>query len=352
MKATLFAMSGLLLFQEGAIAEELARRSDAPSERYANADLEFGMVRDARGQGLRTLTTVPRAAGRHPGILLVGWLSCDSTELRPDSQDGISRLLRQVIAEGDAVLMRLDKPGVGDSEGDCRETDFETELSGYRSAFAALRAHRRVDAARITLLGISNGGGFAPLVAAGAPVSGYVSIGGWSKTWFEHMIELERRRLALAGRAAGAINAEMKLLALLHAEYLLERRTPAEVISAHPNLQSVWYDEPKHQYGRPAAFYHQLQALDLAAAWAKVAAPTLVVWGEYDWIMSRDDQTNIVDLVNAHGPGRARLLSVPRMDHSFTTHPNAKAAFENMGAGAYPAEAAAEIISFLRAATR
>lgn len=352
--------------QSAQAPDSLPRRANAPVEQFRNATVELGAVQGARGHRVRTLITTPRAAGRLPAVFLVGWLSCDSVEVRPDAKDGVSRLLRQIIEESSAVVMRVDKPGVGDSEGDCRETDFTTELSGYRAAFASLRSHSRVDPARIVMLGISNGGGFAPLVAestgspavtgsgatAGAAVAGYVSIGGWSKTWFEHMIELERRRLALEGRPAGAINADMKSLALFHAAYLLEGRTPAEVIAAHPDLKPIWYDEPGHQYGRPASFYHQLQSLDLAAAWSKVSAPALIVWGEYDWIMSREDQSFVVDLVNARKPGNARLLSVPAMDHSFSTHPNAKAAYDRMGAGNYPDAAAAEILRFIREVTR
>jgi len=330
---------------------ELPRRANAPSERYENIAVELGSVRDARGERLRTLLTVPRAEGKLPAIFLAGWLSCDSIEVSASSSDGVTRLLRQLITETGAIVARVDKPGVGDSEGNCAETDFDTELSGYRAAFRALSAHARVDPTRVLLLGISNGGGFSPLVAEGVPVAGFVSIGGWSKTWFEHMIELERRRLALEGRPRAAISAEVKQLAEFHAAYLLERRTPGEVIRLKPALKSAWYDEPTHQYGRPAAYYHQLQALDLGAAWSKVAVPALIVWGEYDWIMSREDQTLIVDAINANAPGKARLLSVPRMDHSFSTHPTPKAAYDRMGAGDYPQAAAAEIVAFIRATT-
>jgi pimeloyl-ACP methyl ester carboxylesterase len=331
------------------------------TQQYQNVDVQLSSVSDARGERLRTLVTVPRAKDARPdqqntrprdklpAIFVVGWLSCDSVELRAGARDGVSRLLYQVIEESGALVMRVDKPGVGESEGNCRETDFDTELSGYRAGFAALKAHPRADTARIVMLGISNGGGFAPLVADGTQVAGYVSVGGWSKTWFEHMIELERRRLALEGRPPGTATAELKQLAQFHAAYLLERRTPSEVIAAHPELKPVWYDEPAHQYGRPAAFYHQLQALDLAAAWSKLDTRALIVWGEYDWIMSREDQTLIVDAVNANAPGKARLLTVQRMDHSFSTHATPKAAFERMGGGDYPQAAAAEIVAFIRA---
>jgi pimeloyl-ACP methyl ester carboxylesterase len=353
MRLLTFTLFLLATTQAASAADgDLPRRANAAPERYENVALELGSVRDARGERLRTLTTLPRTEGKLPAIFLAGWLSCDSIEVPASGGDGVARLLRQLITDSGAIVTRMDKPGVGDSEGNCAETDFDTELSGYRAAFRALRAHPRVDPTRIVLLGISNGGGFSPLVAEGAPIAAFVSIGGWSKTWFEHMIELERRRLALAGRPRATITSEVKPLSEFYAAYLLERRTPADVMRLKPALKNAWYDEPEHQYGRPAAYYHQLQALDLGAAWSKVAVPALIVWGEYDWIMSRDDQTLIVDSVNANAPGKARLLTVARMDHSFSTHATPKAAFDRMGVGDYPQAAAAEILAFIRIVTR
>jgi pimeloyl-ACP methyl ester carboxylesterase len=323
-------------------AADLTKKT--PLEQHPGIETTAGVVQGPGGLRLRTITTAPPGTGRLAAVFVVGWLSCDSVELR-ESPRGVDRVVQDVVRKSNALVFRVDKPGVGDSEGDCARTDFDTELEGYRRAFAQFQQHPRVDRSRIMLLGISNGGGFAPLVANGTPVAAYVSIGGWSKTWFEHMIELERRRLALSGTDPARTDAEMKRLAEFHAAYLFERLTPGQVVERRPHLKGVWYDEPDSQYGRPASFYHQLQDLDLAAAWSKVRAPTLVVWGEYDWIMDRADQDQIVRLV---GPS-ARLLVVPRADHSLSQHANAVAAFRNMGRGEYPKAAAEEIVGFVKA---
>jgi pimeloyl-ACP methyl ester carboxylesterase len=315
----------------------------APLEQHPGIEVVAGTVEGPGGLRLRTLVTAPPGSGRLAGVFVVGWLSCDSVELTANPR-GANHLLQDVVRKSGALVFRVDKPGVGDSEGDCARTDFVTELEGYRRAFAVFRQHPRVDPARVVLLGISNGGGFAPLVAGDAPVSAYVSVGGWSKTWFEHMIDLERRRIVLSGTDPARVAAALKPLAELHAAYLFDRLTPAQVVERRPGLKGVWYDEPDSQYGRPARFYHQLQDLDLAAAWGAVRAPTLVVWGEYDWIMDRSDQEQIAGLV---GPA-ARLLVVPRMDHVFTQHPDARAAFRNMGRGEYAAGAAEEVLAFLK----
>ena len=320
---------------------ELPRK--APLEEHPGIETVAGTVEGPGGQRLRSIVTIPRAAGRLPAVFVVGWLSCDSVELNENPR-GVNRLIQDVVRKSGALVYRVDKPGVGESEGDCGKTDFVTELEGYRRAFAVLRQDPRIDPARIVLLGISNGGGFAPLVAGDAPVAAYVSVGGWSKTWFEHMIDLERRRIVLSGTEPAKVAAQLKPLEELHAAYLFDRLTPAQVAERRPHLKGVWYDAPDSQYERPARFYHQLQDLDLAAAWGKVRAPTLVVWGDYDWIMDRADQEQIVRLV---GPA-ARLLVVPRADHGLTQHPDAKTAFEKMGRGEYAAAAAEEIVAFIR----
>jgi pimeloyl-ACP methyl ester carboxylesterase len=150
--------------------------------------------------------------------------------------------------------------------------------------------------------------------------------------------------VVLSGTDPARVTPALKALSEFHAAYLFERLTPAQVVERHPHLRGAWYDAPDAQYGRPARYYHQLQTLDLAAAWGKVHVPTLVVWGEYDWIMDLRDQEQIVRLV---GPS-AHLLVVPRADHVFSQHPDAQDAFRRMGAGDYPQAAADQILAFLR----
>ncbi len=322
---------------------------EAARESHSGLVTEWGSIDGPSGLLLRTIVTRPKHAALTPAIFVVGWLSCDSVEIpQTATADPIATLLRDLAERSGATLFRVDKPGCGDSEGVCGSTDFLTELDGYRKAFAAMRSDPDIDVSRIMVVGISNGGGFAPLVVGNTPVAGYVTVGGWSKTWFEHMVDLERRRLALIGTPPAQINAMVAKLAEFHAAYLFDQMTPAQVIKTRRHLSGIWYDEPESQYGRPASFYHQLQQLDLSAAWARVSVPTLVVWGEYDWIMDRADQEQIVRLVNGNGTELASLLVVPRTDHSFAMHDGPQSAFDHMGEGKYPTDAADRLVRFLR----
>ena len=76
----------------------------------------------------------------------------------------------------------------------------------------------------------------------------------------------------------------------------------------------------------------QLQdaSLDVESAWATLAdrgIPALVIWGEYDWIMSRGEADRAVAIVNAKKPGSATLVVLPKTDHGLMTYASIQAAF-------------------------
>jgi pimeloyl-ACP methyl ester carboxylesterase len=320
-----------------------------PLERHDGIEVVHGSVTGARGQRLRTIFTRPeKASGRLPAVFFVGWLSCDSIEAPrgPSASDGMAQLIARLVTRSGWATFRVDKPGAGDSEGTCSACDFETELAGYRAAFRALAEDPRVDPARVVLVGMSNGGGFAPLVPDGRAAAGYVSIGGWGRTWYEHMLETDRIRAALSGKSPAELTRLMKATAELYTAYLIGKKAPGDVVRAAPSLASVWSEPPAHQYGRPAAFYQQLQDLNLAEAWEKVDARTLVLWGDQEFIMSRADAEAIAAAVNAKHPGRARFAVLPKTSHFLTVHGTIEQAFR-FEPGAFAEEAASLVLAFL-----
>lgn len=333
-------------------ADPLARRAGVSYEQIAGRQVEYGSVRSARGQRVRTITSRPaNASGRLPVIVFIPWLSCDSVESPRGPTDGWSRMLHGVASGVDAVFVRVDKPGVGDSEGDCSKTDLEDDLAAYRAAIRAALARGDVDASKLVLFGGSFGGAFAPVLAEEFSVHAIVTVGGFSRTLSEHLLGHERRRLTLAGGAPAAVNSAMRGFVDFYALYLDERLTPAQVIARRPDLKPLWYDAPEHQYGRHARFFQQIQAQNVEAAWDKLRVPTLIVWGEYDWIVGRADQERVVEIVNAHSPGLAKLVVVPGMNHHFERFPDPVQAFREKG-GVYAADATTTIVEWLRIAVR
>jgi pimeloyl-ACP methyl ester carboxylesterase len=306
---------------------ELPRKSSR-NESYPGVTVLYDAMRDANGHRLRLVVTHPQAGpARVPAIFVAGWLSCDSVEAPPDTRDATLLVLQSVARLPGFATMRMDKAGVGDSEGDCSASDFAAELAAYRQAFRKLTEYPFVDRSRIFVFGISNGGGFAPLVSGEVPVKGYVVDGGWIKTWYEHMLEIERRRLMLAGTPPEALNPLLADVARLYGAYLLDRQGPDEILRRQPSLARLWEGDRAHQYGRPVAYYQQLQDLNLMAAWSSVRVPLLALHGEFDWIMSREDLRIMVDLVNRNTPGAAEFVELPSTGHTFEHYATQASAF-------------------------
>ena len=322
------ALVAIVAAWASAYAADLPHRANAPKETYPGVEVRYDTLRDASGQRLRMILTHPKEGGpRFATVFIVGWLSCDSVEAPPGTRDASQLMIQAVIRAPGFATVRMDKPGVGDSEGDCARTDFVTELADYRQAFQSARALAFVDPERIFLFGMSNGGGFAPLVPQGAPVRGYIVVGGWIKTWYEHMLEIERRRLSLQGQPASGMNSLLKREERLYSAFLLDRRSPREIFERQPELKSLWEGEPDQQYGRPVTYYQQLQDLDLMAAWSGVKVPALVMHGEFDWIMSRADLELMASIVNEGSAGAAEFVELPHTGHTFEHYASQQAAF-------------------------
>lgn len=356
LAATLILLLGCTaVLAQSRLAGDLPRRDGKPLEEIEGLDTHYGVLRTKKGAALRTiLTRASGSKGRLPAILFVQWLSCDTVELSARNTSGWATMMRGVARQSGMVMMRTEKAGVGDSTGGpCSALDYETELAHHREALAALRRSPHVDPDKVFVFGASMGSNMAPLVAAGTPVAGIVAWGSGAHTWFERTLGFERRAKQFSGMPAAELDAYMKSLTRFLGDYLLDARTPDAIAAARPELAGVWKTivgtGAGTHYGRPLSFHQQAQAQNWAKAWAAVAAPVLVLYGEYDWFEDAPSHRLIADLVNRRKPGSARFVVLPGTDHHFMRFADAQAAFADKG-GVDNAEAAVtEIVEWLRA---
>jgi pimeloyl-ACP methyl ester carboxylesterase len=255
----------------------------APREEAA----EYGVL-EVPGARLRTIVTGP-ADG--PAVLVLQGIACESIE------HGAFPELVHGWARGGVRAIRVDRRGVGDSEGGpCGDLDFATDLADHAAALAALPRSR-------VLFGHSVGGMAAALLAAEHAVDGVIVYGTSTATWLDCVAASTRRQLEQRGVAADAIERQV---AGVRARFLGEGAS-----------------------GRSGAYHRQLDALDLPAAWARVAAPVLVLHGEHDWVVGRDEQARIVEIVG----GRGALVDLPGLDHLLGWHPDRESSLAAYGAG-------------------
>ncbi|MEZ4944405.1 MAG: PDZ domain-containing protein [Cyclobacteriaceae bacterium] len=320
----------------------------APFESYASLDLEAVALTNSTGDALRAFITKPKKSkGKLPAILFVSWLSCSSVET-PDRDDSWTKMLREVAEKSGFLMMRVEKPGVGDSNGPaCTDCDLLTELDSYQAAWRHLKQRPDVDTTKIIVFGASLGGTLTSIVGKNEPVKAYVSAVSVYKTWLEHMIELERRRLFYSGKSQSEINQLMPGFIEFHTEYMIYKKTPQQIALEKPHLASLWYDDPEHQYGRPAQFYMQVQDFNFMNTWSETKAPVLVVAGEYDWIMTLEDSQLLTTMINQKTPGRATLQIAKGMDHHWSVYPSPQDAFDETN-GVYAQKTVTEMIQWMK----
>jgi len=275
--------------RDGTVHEIVATLAPYPAETMAGADVTYGSVTLGDGTRLRTIASVPTGyGGQWPGVLLLQGGGCGTVDLPWPMPFGIRPLVHLLGTNG-FVTMRVEKSGVGDSEGPpCDAIGYHEELEGYRAALAALRAHAAVDPERVFLVGISLGGVFAPILANESDVAGIAVYG------------------------------------------------------------TIAYAPPPYP-GRSERFFAEFAGVDVLAEWANVDAPVLLLHGEYDEVSPRDGPARIAAAVNGTHPGRATHRELPRLDHCATRHATRDASLGRCGAGEPTGEADRAILAFLEA---
>ena len=286
-------------------------------EQVAGSKLRYGSVDVPKGYRLRTIVTVPenesrKRDGRYPAFLYVQGMVSDSID-RPDVPDAVDTRVVHTMADQGFVTMRVDRPGLGDSEGPpCSEIGFQEELEGYLAALNDLAQQPEVDPSRIYVFGHSMGGVMAPFLAKEGKVRGSIVYGTILRTWFEYQLENVRRQSELAGASPADVAEAVQQQARESAMILIEKKTLGDVWKRWPELrrepQGLMLDE-NHMSTRHMRYFHELQDINIARAWRDSEGAFLGIWGEYDWIASREDHERIAAIVNARQAqiGRAHV---------------------------------------------
>ncbi|MEM6829358.1 MAG: alpha/beta fold hydrolase [Bacteroidota bacterium] len=322
--------TNLQIKRDGELKNINVRLNELPMETHTNIRTLYETVTSNYGITQRVITTIPdKKQSKQPAILLLQGLSCSTIELFPGRSSNWGKVINAIVEDSDMVVMRVDKPGVGDSEGDCSQTDFLTELAGYRAAIEHLMAQEYIDTDRIVVVGSSMGSALAPLIANEYKLAGVISDGVFFKTWYEHMLEIERRIRQMSGDNEATIAEKMNNYYIpLYYGMHIQKKTYGEVADAYPALATYNYHGPEHMYGRPVSYYQQLQDFPLAAEWEKLKVPVRIMRGTNDWIMSDEDNDLIIDVLERSGHTDHELYRYPGLDHWATIHRSAKDSFE------------------------
>jgi pimeloyl-ACP methyl ester carboxylesterase len=310
----------------GALVE---RTREAANDAYS---VTYGQVPSTRGL-LRTISTSPKAPGKHPAMLFIQGVTLSSIDFPLTDANAYAQIVR-AFARGGYVTVRVDKPGVGDSQGGPADTvDFVQELDGYRQALNALLARPDVDRERVFIFGHSMGGLWGPVLAAEFKLRGTVVAGTTFRTWVEYDLENSRRQSKLAGESDEVIYAYLLQKSAMNSAYLVEGLEPAAIVARNPALKELVEEELSGGMyaGRSLNFWRQVAQLNLPETWAKANGAVLALYGEADFLTAGIDHQMMADWINSKRAGTATYKLLPRSDHGFANVADQAESFKAWG---------------------
>lgn len=301
-----------------------------PYESNPAADTLYQSV-TVDGTKRRVIVTKPKAAGRYPAIFFVTGVGCGSQD-NLQAGDTLAKVLYTLTERG-FVTMRVEKSGVGDSEGppcSSPEVDLQAEVRGYVAGLRALKSYDYVDGDRVIILGLSMGGIVGPMVAAEVPVKGLAVAETVGKSWFEYELENLRRQLLLKGLAYDETEKlERQKELCLHRLYF-DKQTPEQIARDVPQCAQLPIQAPA-----PYTYMQQVANLNLAELWKKVDAPTLVIYGTSDFLTTAEEHQYLANLINSYHPGRATFVKIENMDHYLTRASSMRESLERSDPGEF-----------------
>ena len=272
-------------------------RPDYSAPAGAPYTAEEVVVRTPAGHALGGTLTRPRgAAGRVPAVVTITGSGAQDRDEYISLVPGGWRLFRQIadtLGRRGIAVLRLDDRGVGASGGDVNGTsaDFADDI---RAAVAYLRARPDIDPARIALLGHSEGGMIAPMVARTDPrLAGVVLMAGPAYTG-RQIIDYQLRNV-IAGDPAIPAEKRDSLIAASKAQF------------DSTSAKGAWM-----------RFFLDYDPIPTARA---LTQPVLIAQGATDQQVRAEEATTLEAAIRAGGNGNVTTRIFPDRNHLFLRDP-------------------------------
>jgi len=291
----------------------------------------------SQGHRFRTIISHPRDPGRHPALFFIPGYTPISYDYNLSSSGPDAPILFDFADRG-FVTVRVEKPGVGDSEGGpYSQVDFPAELDIYRQALAQLRSLADVDTTRAFIFGHSMGGAFGPILATETSVRGLVMYGVVARTWHEYLLDVVRYQALLGGASYAEADERVRQAARIHGLILGEGESPEQVSQEHPDLRAAVEETfPDGMFNEKIPlFWRQLAQTNFASYWSRVNTHVLAVHGASDFVTYAVDHQLVADIVNAGHPGWGRFATAANSDHLLNDWPTEAESLKHYPAGTF-----------------
>jgi len=301
------------------------RRPQNPVEPYPYHQEDVTFSNKGAGATLAATLTIPSGKGPFPAVLLIpGSGPRDRNESLLGHKPFL--VLSDYLTRHGIITLRADKRGIGKSTGDYANATTADFAADAQTAVEFLKSRSEVDAQHIGLIGHSEGGIVAPMVASGSPdVAFIVLLAGSGVPGDQIVVEQQRLVAQTTGLSdeeiAQSSTRERKLLDMVAKEKdntILEKELREEMAGEIPpaqiNAQIRALTSPWFRY---------FLAYDPTATLRKVSCPVLALGGEKDLqVPPRQNLPAIRKALEEGGNKHFEVVELPGLNHLFQTARN------------------------------
>lgn len=304
-------------------AAQPLRRPQTPVKPYPYREEEVSYADKTAGNTLAATLTVPSGKGPFPAVLLIAGSGPHDRDETLFGHKPFLVLSDFLTRKGIAVL-RADKRGIGKSTGDYATAttgDFATDAE---AGLAYLKTRAEVDPRRIGLVGHSEGGVIAPMVAATDPSVAFIVMMAGDGVPGDQIIVEQVRLLAEAAGAGKEIatqnaNKQRELLALV------EKGKNGAALDKQLHEKLAALSVPEAQIGASiqaltSPWYRYFLTYDPATALRKVTCQVLVLNGSKDLQVSPALNLPVIRKALEEGGNKHfEVDELPGLNHLFQT---------------------------------
>jgi pimeloyl-ACP methyl ester carboxylesterase len=306
---------------KGAASLQL-RRPQNPVKPYPYREEEVAYPNEQAGFSLAGTLTVPEGNGPFPAVVLITGSGAQDRDESLMGHRPFLVLADHLTRRGIAVL-RADDRGVGKSGGSfatATTADFATDVE---AGLVYLQSRREIDRRKIGLIGHSEGGLIAPMVAARRRDVAFIVLIAGPGVPGDQIIVAQS---VLIARASGVSSEQAEQAGALQKEIVaLIKQEPDNAVLEQKLRQRLGTVMPEAQLGAQikavtAPWYRFFLSYDPAAALRRVSCPVLALIGERD--LQVPPQLNLPAIrsaLEAGGNKSVEVAELPGLNHLFQT---------------------------------
>lgn len=310
-------------------------RPQKPQKPYPYIEEEVSYHNQSAGITLAGTLTLPDSVDKFPAVILITGSGAQDRNETIFAHRPFLVLADYLTRRGIAVL-RVDDRGMGGSTGDFSKSTTKDFASDVLAGIAYLKTHQEIDSKKIGLIGHSEGGMIAPMVAAQSKDVAFIVLMAGTGLTGEEILYMQA---ALIAKADGASDSAIALDRSKQEKIFTVLKQEINDSIAVGKLRKIITDElnqmseQEKQAPGPPENYINAQIKQVTSPWfrffltydpkpalMKVTCPVLAINGELDLqVPPKENLAAIEAALKAGGNSQVTTKILPKLNHLFQT---------------------------------